>query len=353
MTDITHITRFCHLFVDEADRYLFVKNLALGSYSRAQLVLHLRTGELRVRKVSCEYLDEDEKNGEDREKVLFYLQEQAEKLGVQPHIARLISANDVTAAQGAGKVQWSRVSYMPYYNGGDVCQLYEAYDESGQGMPSSLILRLLKQVVYALYFVSTCGVLHADLHDGNILIHHNRALGGLPDFYIADFGAAEYGGLTSPWNRCTDDVYQLAQDLEKWLYAGPMVAERDALWRYLDGVVHTLLMDIASEPVDHLPDLKPLLDVLQYAPAGPPETFPIGYGPEPEEVCMPLYHTAEGDALNAMGVAGPWHLAQVSIDRSMRRLTVVRVSPETYDSATRARNWADSISVQEAMERMV
>ncbi|KAG6365671.1 hypothetical protein INS49_007282 [Diaporthe citri] len=345
MSETAHATSFCHLFLDGEDQYLFVKNLGSGAYSQAQLVLHLQTGELRVRKVSRRHLDEEEKKKEDREKVLFYLQEQAAKLGVQPPIAHLFSAHDVPAAQGMGKGKWSRVAYMKYYNGGDVCQLHEAYEESGQGMPSSLILRLLKQVVCALYFTGTCGVLHADLHDGNILIHHNAALGGRPDFYIADFGAAERGALTDCMNRYTDDVDHLSQDLDKWLYAGPKVddRDRDVLWRYLDAVVYTVLLNLASQPMDHLPDLKPLIDVLQYAPAGPPETLPVGYDPEPEDACVPLYHISEQGALCAHGVAGPWHLAQVSIDRSTGHVSVVNISPETHDNAANPRLiWADS-----------
>ncbi|KAI7781260.1 hypothetical protein LA080_014919 [Diaporthe eres] len=232
---------------------------------------------------------------------------------------------------------------MRYYNGGDVCQLYDAHEESGQGMPSSLILRLLKQIANALYFTSTCGVLHADLHDGNILIHHNRALGGRSDFYIADFGAAERGALTERMSSYTDDVDHLSLDLKKWLYAGPIVEERDVLWQYLDAVVHKVLVDIAGKPVDHLPDLKPLIDVLQDAPAGTPETLPVGCDPEPEDACAPLYHASEQDALCAFGVAGPWHLAQVSIDRSTGHLSVVRVSPETHDNAANPPlNWTGS-----------
>lgn len=344
MSDTTLITRFCHLFLDGEDQYLFVKNLGFGENSQAQLVLHLQTGELRVRKVSRTYLDEDEKNTEDREKVLFYLQEQAAKLGIQPHIGHLFSANDVPAAQGAGKGKWSRVAYLRYYNGGDVCQLYDAYDQRGQEMPSSLILRLLKQVVYALYFTTTCGVLHADLHDGNIFIHHNPALGGRPDFYMADFGAAERGVLTNVMNKYTDDVHYLCEDLGKWLYAGPILddGDRDVLWRYLDAVVYAVLEQMAYQPVDHLPDLKPLIDVLQHAPEGPPETLPVGYDPEPKDVCVPLYHASEQDALFARGVAGPWHLAQMSIDRSTGNASVVFVSPETYHNAAIPRlTWTD------------
>lgn len=229
---------------------------------------------------------------------------------------------------------------MPYYNGGNVYRLHQAYDESGQGVPSSLILRLLKQVVCALYFAYTSGVLHADLHDANILIHYNRTLGGRPDFYITDFEAAERGVLKNPMNRYTDDLSQLCFDLEKWLYCGPMVEyeNRDVLWQYLDDVVHTVVLSIASTPVDHLPDLKPLIDVLQNAPAGPPETLPVGYGTEPENTNVPICHTTEQDALN-QSVAGPWHLAQVRIERSTGRFRFMRVSLETYDDAASTHTW--------------
>lgn len=103
MSDTTHITRFCHLFLDGADQYLFVKNLDCGAHSQAQLVIHLQSGELRVQKVSLKRLNNQDKEKEDGEKVLFYLQEQAVKLGIQPHIVHLFSANNAPAAQKAGK----------------------------------------------------------------------------------------------------------------------------------------------------------------------------------------------------------------------------------------------------------
>lgn len=309
-----------------------MKNLRCGAHSQAQLVLHLQTGELRVRKVSVLRLKEEDKETGNREKVLFYLQDEATKLGVQPHIAHLISLNDVPAGQFEGKETYSRVSYMKYYNGGDMGHLYKAYNESGQAMPSSLILRLLRQAVSALYFTSTCDVLHADLHDDNFLIHHNAALGGRPDFYIGDWGAAERGALTDPMNRFTDDVEALSIYLERWLYCGSKAGEGDELWRYLDGVVHPAIVDLSLGPAGRLPDLRPLLDVLREAPAGPPETLLAGVGPRGEHTYVPLSHETQQNAFCAPGVAGPWHLAQVSIDRLTGHATVVSVSSETYDN---------------------
>lgn len=335
MSDTTHVRRFCHLFFDETDEYLFIKELNHGSHSRAQLVLHLQTGERRVRKVSIYHLNEEEKKIEDREKVLFHLQEQAAKLGTHPHIVHLYSANDVPAAPKAGKKRWARVVYMKYYDGGDVFKLYKAHEASGRAMSSSMLFRILWHVFSGLESMYTSCVLHADLYDSNILAHRDPALGGRLAFFLADFGSAELGALTDPSNRFTDDVEGLSLQLRKWLDCGPEPhGERDPLWKYLDAVVYPALVDACSEG-DSLPDPRPLIEVLEKAPAGPPEPPPIGDGPEPEDMRVPLFHDTEQDARYASGVAGPWHLAEVSVDRSTGRATIVGFSPETYDNAPR------------------
>lgn len=99
--------------------------------------------------------------------------------------------------------------------------------------------------------------------------------------------------------------------------------------------MHPVIVNLALTPVDHLRGLRPLLDVLRDAPAGPPATLPPGFGPETEDSCVPLYYSTEQDALDAFGVAGPWNLALVNIDIFTGCVTVqvVGVSPETYDNA--------------------
>lgn len=77
MSSLNQVTRHGHLFVDGQDEYLFVKTLGCGPNSQAQLVLHLQTGELRVRKVTLRHLDKHMKKSEDKEKVIFYQQDQA------------------------------------------------------------------------------------------------------------------------------------------------------------------------------------------------------------------------------------------------------------------------------------
>lgn len=341
MSDTTHIQRFCHLFLDETDEYLFVKDIGCGSHSRVQLVLHLQTRELRVRKVSIHHLDEKEKKIKDREKVLFHLQEQAAKLGTHPHIVHLYSANDVPTAAKAGKRRWSRVIYMKYYDGGSVSKLYKAYEASDRAMPSSMVFRIAWDVLSGLDFMYTARVLHADLYDANILARRDPALGGRLSFFLADFGSAELD-LTDPSNRLTDDIEGLSLELRKWLDCGPEPhGDRDPLWKYLDTVVYPALVDACSG-WDSLPDPRPLIEVLEKAPAGPPEPPPIGDGPQPEEMCVPLFHATEQDARYASGVAGPWHLAEVSVDQATGRATIVGFSPETYDNAPRQFNSIDS-----------
>lgn len=340
MPPLNLVTRFGHLFTDRDDQYLFVKNLGRGASSRAQLVLHCQSGELRVRKVSLRYLDENDIKVEDREKVLFYLQEQAAKKRLQPNISHLFSASDVLASpsQESGRNLWSRVQYMKYYNGGNIGQLYDKWRNSGLAMPSSLILKLLTQIVSALYFISSHGVLHADLHDENMFVHHE---GGRAQSYIGDFGLAERGALTDPMNSFTDDACMLHMSLKKWMKAGQPVRETDALRQYLLDVVEPILFDLGATRSDRLPDLEELLDVLQNAPEGPPEPLTDRFASEVPDWQLPLYHATEEAALDADAVAGPWHLAKVSINIWTNDTTVVGVSSETYDNKE---IWDESMS---------
>ncbi|KAL1880028.1 polo-like kinase 3 [Diaporthe australafricana] len=243
MSSLNLVTRYSHLFVDGEDQYLFVKNLGRGAYSRAQLVLHLQSGELRVRKI-----------------------------------------------------------------------------------------------VSALYFIGSCGILHADLHDENMFVNYE---GGRAQFYIGDFGLAERGALTDPMNSFTDDACMLHMSLRKWMNAGPPVRETDVLRQYLLDVVDPILYNLGATPSDRLPSLEELLDALQDAPEGPPEPLTDRFAPEEPDWHMPMYHATEEAALDADAVAGPWHLAKVSLNIWTNDVTVVGISSETYDNKE---IWEDSLS---------
>ncbi|POS69026.1 hypothetical protein DHEL01_v212581 [Diaporthe helianthi] len=359
----SRITRFCHLFLDGDDQYVFFTSLGYGSTSQAQLVLHVQTSELRVRKVSHLPLDQAATRIEDSEKVLFLLREQAAKQGVQPHISHLYSASDVPAASSTGRNSglWSRVSYSKYYNGGTVGDLYNAYVDMAQAIPSTTIWRLMTQLVDAVHFMSTCGeggggVVHSDLHSENIFLHYDGAPGsGVPDFYLGDFGNAVHGSQADP-SRYRADIKSLAFYLERWLLVCPAPAdpsERDELWRYLYFVVRPALEDLTTTTTTttaayrQLPDdLKPVMELLRNAPAGgPAESLPAWLDHRAEYAGLPMFYTYEDECLDAVGVDGPWHVAKVSIGvHNKRHFTVLDVSTETYSSAGPRGNFADCLS---------
>lgn len=333
MSGGSRITKFCHLFFDGDDQYVFIKNLGQGRFSQAQLVLHIQTCELRVRKVSHLPLEYEATKIPDREKVLFYLQEQAAKRTVQPHISYLYSTSDVPAAQkGENRAVWSRVSYSKYYNGRTVGDLCRDYSSLGLAIPSRTIWRLMIQLVDAIHFISMCGVLHSDIHSENIFLHYDDATGGLPDFYLGDFGNAEHGGLVDP-SKYREDIKSLTWCLNRWLSVSPVPnpSERDDLWQYLYFVVGSTLENLTA--YGSFPDLKPVIDVLRKAPAGPTEKLPEWMDPRAEDARLPPFYTYEDECVDAVGVDGPWHVAKVSIGIHKKLFTVLNVSPETYNSA--------------------
>lgn len=295
-----------------------------------------------MRKVSHFPLDSEATRVEDGEKVLFLLQEQAAKQGVQPHISHLYSAGDVPAADTGEEselCQWSRVSYSKYYNGGTVGDLYRAYADMKQAIPSTTIWRLTTQLVDVLHFMSTCGegVIHADIHDENIFLHYEGAEGSsLPDFYLGDFGNAEHGPLADQ-ARYGDDVKSLSFYLCRWLFVSPAPepSERDELWKYLYSVIVPALEDLTTTAHERpgAPDLKPVIELLRKAPAGPPESLPEWMDRRAEDEGLPQFYTYEDECLDAQGVNGPWHVAKVSIGIHQRLFTVLNLRSETYCTA--------------------
>lgn len=333
---MSRITKYCHLFLDGEDGYVYLTTLGYGRASQAQLVLHIPTCELRVRKVSHFHLDREATEIEDSEKLLFSLQEQAIKQGVQPHISYLYSASDVPAAGTKAEdcELWSRISYSKYYNGGTVGDLYRAYVNMAQAIPSTTIWRLMTQLLDALHFVSTCGegILHADVRDENIFLHYEGAKGANPDFYLGDFGNAEHGSLADP-TRYGNDVKNLIFYLHRWLMVCPVPdpSERDRLWKYLYFVVLPALRALPAH--GQLPDLKPVMKLLRKAPTGPPESLPEWMDRRDEYEGLPMFYTFEDECLGVDGVNGPWYAARVRIEVQKRRFKVLDISTKTYSTA--------------------
>ncbi|KAG8161777.1 hypothetical protein KVR01_008764 [Diaporthe batatas] len=346
----SRITKFCQLFLDGDDRYVFFTTLANGGTSQAQLVLHIPTSELRVRKVTHLPLDREATRKKNSEEVLFLLQEQAAKQGAQPHISHLYSSSDVPAVGSHENSElWSRVSYSKWYNGGTVGELIRAYTHMEQAIPSTTVWRLTTQVVDALHFMSTCGegVLHLDLHSENIFLHYEGAEGSPPNFYIGDFGNAEHG----PAGDRTRDVGYLSFQLNRWLFVSPAPepSGRDELWKYLHFVVLPALRDIAAS--QESPDLEPVIELLRNAPAGPVESLPEWLDRRAEYSGLPMFKTYEDECVEEQGVNGPWYAAKVSIDTDKRHFKVLSISEDAHCSAVPQGHCDDSLRTPNSAKR--
>lgn len=168
-------TKYGHVFVDGEDQYLLVRVLGIGMEASAQLVMHVQTGELVVRKVDKRLLDEREREKEDPERILFLVQSQARLRGVQPNTARLLSAQDVPAAprRGAGKLLYHRVKFSKFYNGGNLGDLRDACQTRSLAPPPSMICKFVQQIAHALNFMYAMKpyIIHGDAHIDNIFLH--------------------------------------------------------------------------------------------------------------------------------------------------------------------------------------
>lgn len=113
--------QYAHLFTSGGDEYLFVKNLGTGFQSSAQLVLHLQSGELCVRKVAKRRLSEAARQDPDREEAaLTVLQGRISRAEPQPNIVRFYKAADVLSRRESPGLpkRWHRESYFQFCNGG-------------------------------------------------------------------------------------------------------------------------------------------------------------------------------------------------------------------------------------------
>lgn len=352
-------TKYAHVFVNGEDQYLFVKLLAVGSEANAQLVVNARTSELLVRKVGHDLLNERDREKEDPEKILFLLQSQARlRGGVQPNLAHLQAAEDVPAPQESdGSLLYHRVKYFKFYNGGNLGDLYVACRTRSIGIPPSLIVTMIVEMVYALHFISSMDpyVIHGDAYMDNILLHwENNVL----KFFLGDWGWSTSGRLRA------DNKSGLLVDIVKiWQHTRSLLGGGDSglqpvLRQYLTEVIEPELCRLSYGPLSRLPDLAPLLRLLSAAPATtPPDMRPFMLTRESQSPPSPLLHDTWKDARKAKGIHGPWHVGQVSIDPSSGKLTIVRLSPATYhrpaaipnsdsDSGSVSDDWTDVSSIK-------
>lgn len=334
--------KYAHVFVDGEDQYLFVRVLAIGMEASAQLVIHVQTGELVVRKVDKRLLTERETEKQDPERILFLVQSQARLRGFKPNTAHLLSADDVPAPQrkGGRGLLYHRVKYFKFYNGGSLGDLRDACQTRSLAPPPSLICKMIQQVVQALNFLYGMKpyVIHGDAHIDNIFLHWDNKVSEGPEFFLGDFG----------WSTCDTiragnkyglpvDIYQIWMHTRELLDIGTKSSSQSALRQYLDTVIEPELRRLAYGPASLLPNLAPLLGLLAAAPAAPTlEMRPFMLTRDSHSLPSPLLYDTWEEAQNARGIHGPWHVAQVSIDPSSAKLNITRLSPSTYHRPTRA-----------------
>lgn len=330
-------TRYGHVFVDGEDHYLFVRVLGIGMEASAQLLVHVQTGDLVVRKAEKRLLDEWGTEKQDPERILFLVQSQARLRGIQPNTAHLLSADDVPAPQrrGGQKLFYHRVKYFRFYNGGNLGDLRDACQTRSLAPPPSMICKMVQQVVHALNFMYAMQpyVLHGDAHIDNIFLHWKQDVSEGPEFFLGDFGWSTCG-TTRAGNRygLSSDIFQVWMHTRELLDIGTKANSQSALRHYLEAVIEPELRRLAHGPASLLPNLSPLLELLSAAPAGhpPPDMRPFMLTRESHSPPFPLLHDTWEEAQKACGIHGPWHVAQISVDPSLGKLNIVRLSPSTY-----------------------
>ncbi|CAN8105555.1 unnamed protein product [Discula destructiva] len=291
--------RFVPVFLIGDDEYIFIQILGEGIQGQAQLVLHVQSGEYRVRKVfkhKHTFVEIDDSAEKNEGRILEFLQTEASKSQMSPNIVTIHgSSNVVLATENTQDRMYMAVIYLFYCNGGELRRFIQA------DVPASILLRAVAQVAHALRFMYNNRVLHRDLHSGNIFAHFTSG-SIIPDFYVGDFGAA-----TSP--RPARPTY-FASDINRLL----STAQPLRLKTTTTGVVDELLRLVRNcEDSSGFPDLSRLLLIVDRAIAEEPVTeADLARIPGP---CLPgiTYYDSIGTCVS-LGILGPHDIARVSLD---------------------------------------
>jgi hypothetical protein len=339
--------RFAHAFKQGNDNYLFMQRLGSGSNNEAQLVKHVQTGEVVVRKVSSRRLTPEEASKPDNEITMRkYLSQAGPVEGSQPRLAQLISYSDIPVRTESPKL--SRVSYWKFYNGGDLYSLTKFYRFK---VPLTLVARYIHQIMDSLNYMHKAGVVHGDLNSGNIWLHweDDQDEGNvMPDFYLGDFGqsfiaADQETDKSPPRNTSYSSSAMLLDPEVGWdvpsviFHANKMISGygwgRNYPWetvlRMLGplGPVFQELRRLEEEvemcqhePVAAIPDLTNIVKMARDAEEALSKEELIDYTRliERKTRCQskatagPLYHLTLTRALNTTWVFGPWFIATVN-----------------------------------------
>lgn len=188
--------------------YLLVREFTAGMESAVQLLVHQHTGKLIVRKVPHRIKHKSfgktvdlvtaaniEAYGADSNEIQMvkYLIPFT-KRSPSARMYELIE-NRVIDVGAADSKHFLRESFWMYYNAGSLDDLAQLYQDRLIYPPPSLVARIIHQVLASIEFMlsSGRGVLHRDLHFGNIFVHWDSN-DFLPNMYLADFGDAKFIG---------------------------------------------------------------------------------------------------------------------------------------------------------------
>lgn len=343
-----------HLFVDEENHYLFAGHLGRGSQSQVQLVVKVspQVSELLIRKVTIHRLDSPMLMSEDHELMAAsHLQDEAQRINVQPNIVRLYSVKNVDSSPRptSHSRYVHRVTYMRYYNGGTLEQLFESYKRRGQLIPRPLIRHLAWQVMHSLQFMYSLDfpVLHRDLEMRNIFVNFEDN-SNVPDFYIGDLGSAILGPFVpgSVNVKLLGDIQSLHRAIVRLLNCpsttGAMEAPADVLESLLQGWLSKLQRLAFPDGPDSrgtsLPDLTPLFNDITAIHAPVPRIRRV-----PAALSLPLCYGTREAAVNVKLVHGPWYLVKVRYNVTSGLPEIVEVDESrTYHRPNRDNSDSDT-----------
>ncbi|TLD18153.1 hypothetical protein PspLS_10371 [Pyricularia sp. CBS 133598] len=324
------VIKYGHMFRDmKGDDYLFINNLAKGSFQIAQRVLHLRTGRVVVRKmcIAGKYKDNNE-NWDAGLAAQLKRTEWAPIEGVEPpRFARLISARPSAVD-----------SFWELYNCGSIMDIEEMCMMQRVLMSPGFLIRYVHQVLSSLVHLYSMpfDVVHNNLDLRNVWVHLPAQ--GPPDFYIGGFGEALIDLQPGNGKHCADIrrfnsfFATLAQD--RTLLGSPSSTDRWNLLALKDIVneLHRQCVNDVSLEEGTVNDLIPLLktaiaSVLQLQTAHSGAGKPV-LEPDFEQLLrdrtkatvapkhgdwqgQPLLHGTMQEIKMASGIRGPWYMAEV------------------------------------------
>lgn len=301
------------VFKDRNDEYIFVSNLGEGVQGVAQLVLHIQTGEYRVRKAFN--FEDPTSDANNEAHVLHILQAKASEIKPRPNIVTFHGSSP-------------GVVYLGFCNGGDLSELPD-------DAPASVVFRVVAQVLRSQVFMNESGVAHNDLHGGNIFAHYPEGA-CFPELYVGDFGQAT--AQRGPVSKPNSDLFFASERLEeiKEQSKQPFVnsdlqtlideaaalneeadeqARRDEHMRAMQATASASHPEEAASAYTIGARLSRLLDLAEKASAkNPMHIRDLQYFRRPDTPSITYFDSVEACMESDIELQGPFQMAEVQVD---------------------------------------